>query len=176
MKIVVFLQNAWSETYAGNRWPRPNWLIALQSSRSGQRLRSMESGYCLGGVTWWYENASPEVGDNPDSIIKADIHHIRQVVLEQRPDVVVALGKEAVRGVMVACGDHPLVILAPHPASRVLTNDLYGRIGNDISMLSTGLFVVKEGCSLVSYEQKRGHFIVTPDPWLIPASKALRRP
>lgn len=165
MKVVVFLQNAWSEQYAGRKWPRPSWLRALAASRSGQRLRSLENGYHLSGCVWWYENASPLVGGNPDSFMQADIHHIRRIVLEQCPDIVLALWKEAARGIMIACADQPLTIVAPHPASRVLTNDLYNRIGSDIAMLKLG-FLTVSGCTLVSYKQERGSVVVHPDPWL----------
>src|ERR1043165_876190 len=38
VKVVIFLQNAWSPIYAGRVWPRKSWLRALALSRSGQRL------------------------------------------------------------------------------------------------------------------------------------------
>jgi len=40
--LIIFLQNAWSESYAGETWPRPSWLRALERSRSGQRLKIID--------------------------------------------------------------------------------------------------------------------------------------
>lgn len=171
MKCLVFLQNAWSPKYAGKVWPRRSWLKALHESRTGQRLRSLTSGYCFAGVTWYFENASPIVGADPDAFCEADIHHMRCTMLRQKPDVVIALGKEAHRGALIGCADAKLTIVAPHPASRVLTNDLYLRIGRDLGCLNQGFVPVQ---SLIAFKQERGRVIVHPDPWLIPERKAWR--
>ena len=174
MNIVVFLQNAWSEEYAGKRWPRTSWLRALDASRSGQRLRSLRNGYPYSDCVWWYENASPVVGSHPDSFAEADIGHMRKVLVKREPDIVIALGKEPGRGALIACADCPLTILAPHPASRVLTNDLYRKIGADIGMLRMG-FKPTFGCTLVSYKQERGRYVTHPDPWLVHESVCVTR-
>jgi hypothetical protein len=165
MKILVFLQNPWSPLYAGGVWPRRSWLKALQASRSGQRLRSLENGYMFAGAEWCYDNANPVCGADAASFMEADIHHMVVTVRKRKPDVIVALGKESGRGAMIACAHHPLVILAPHPASRVLTNDLYRKIGSDLGVFSIGDF--RNTSSLVSYKQERGRVVVDPDPWLV---------
>jgi hypothetical protein len=57
--LVVFLQNAWSEIYAGGTWPRPSWLRALERSRSGQRLKILVDDLSA------CENTTPIVGATP---------------------------------------------------------------------------------------------------------------
>lgn len=169
MKAVVFLQNAWSPKYAGKAWPRRSWLKALERSRSGQRLRSLESGYCYSGAEWWYENASPVVSATPDGFARADVKHMGLVILEQSPDVVIALGKEAERGLLrvkESMGPgFPLAILAPHPASRVLTNDLYRDIGSSLGVWKAWDFTTVS--KVIRYKQERGRVVTEPDPWLV---------
>ena len=140
MKVVIFLQNAWSRLYAGGTWPRDSWLAALQRSRSGQRLRNIEK-HCK-KITIWYDNTTPIVGDCPDSVIPADLSHMRQVIEEQKPDVVVALGEQA-KLCLKQLGSGPMLFL-PHPAYRVVTNDLYQKAGRMISKGVTGVVELKQ--------------------------------
>lgn len=62
------------------------------------------------------------MGDTPDSIIPADLKHIQQVLESQNPDIVLTFGKQA----RIVCDlwKGPALIL-PHPAYRVVTNDLF---------------------------------------------------
>lgn len=122
MRVVAFLQNAWSPVYAGRRWPRDAWLAALHESRSGQRLRTLTAA-AGDGVTWWFDNTTEEVGATPSSVCRGDPEHVERVLRRRRPDAVVVLGRQAreiVRGVLRI----PL-LGAPHPACRVVTNALY---------------------------------------------------
>jgi hypothetical protein len=132
MKILIILQNAWSIHHAGKVWHRQSWLKALHASRSGQRLRSLSQALPEAAEVR-HENASPKVGDNPDSFFTADVKHIRRLIRKHAPEVVIALGKEPGNGVLAACPDHKKIVLAPHPAFRLLTNDLYRQIGEDIA-------------------------------------------
>ncbi len=115
--LVVFLQNAWSPVYAGGQWPRPSWLLALQRSRSGQRLRVLldDFGVC--------ENTTPIVGANPDSIIPPDGGHITAILQQRQPQVIVACGKQAERALLTLWSGPLLAV--PHPAHRLLTDGLY---------------------------------------------------
>jgi hypothetical protein len=167
----VFLQNAWSPRYAGRSWPRRSWLKALARSRSGQRLRSLEGSFPTAGAAWVYENASPVIGATAASHMPADPAHMRDCFLRALPDVVVALGKVAGGGALIACHDCPLTVLAPHPASRVLTNALYERLGSDLSMLDMG-FTARVG--VVRYRQERGMVDTDPENWLVHNSTAKR--
>lgn len=116
-RIVVFLQNAWSPFYAGGEWPRPSWIRALKASRSGQRLRVMIDDYEV------CENTTPIVGATPDSVIKPDVEHITRLLARRKPQVVVACGKQAET---ILSKLWPGALLAvPHPAHRLLTDNLY---------------------------------------------------
>lgn len=54
--LVIFLQNAWSEIYAGGTWPQQSWLRVLHWSRSGQRLKILVDDLSV------CENTTPTVG------------------------------------------------------------------------------------------------------------------
>jgi hypothetical protein len=117
MSYVVFLQNAWSPFYAGHTWPRESWLRALARSRSGQRLRYMLDDFDL------CENTTPQVGATPDSILPPDLAHIQAILERRQPSIVVACGKQAEQALMRLWGG--ALIAVPHPAHRLVTNDLY---------------------------------------------------
>lgn len=146
-KVVAFLQNAWSREYAGKEWPRELWLEALRKSRSGTRLRTFQS-MCQDAEIWW-DNTTPHVGDNPDSLLSADFEHIDSVLESQSPDVVVAFGKHAAVALMQRWLK-PLLIL-PHPAHRLVTNDLY-RVA--------GCLIVAGFEGVVEIAQKRKHVAI----------------
>lgn len=117
MRIIVFLQNAWSPLYAGRTWPRQSWLRALARSRSGQRLKHL--------VEDWdeCENTTPKVGAKPSSVLGPDKDHIMEVLHRRNPDVVIACGRQAEKA-LAATWIGPLLAV-PHPAHRVVTNALY---------------------------------------------------
>lgn len=118
MRTVVFLQNAWSPHYAGKVWPRQSWLWALRESRSGQRLRLLIDDFDV------CENTTPEVGPFPSSICKPDYDHIEDTLNQRLPiDVVFACGEQAGLALDVAWKGHLIVV--PHPAFRLLSNELY---------------------------------------------------
>jgi hypothetical protein len=121
VKVVGFLQNPWSELYSGGTWPRESWLKALQRSRSGQRLRVLEA--AVTGIEFWWDNTTPLVAESPDGVLPPDEAHIRQVLREQQPDVVVTFGEQA-RKALLPLWHGPMVCL-PHPAYRVVTNVLF---------------------------------------------------
>lgn len=117
MSTVYFLQNAWSTVYAGRNWPRPSWLFALERSRSGQRLRVLLDDFdCC-------ENTTPAVGATPDSILPPDEIHIRSILTQRNPDVVVTCGRQAEKA-LLRLWNGPLLSV-PHPAHRLLTDALY---------------------------------------------------
>lgn len=123
MKAVVFLQNAWSPVYAGGTWPRKSWLKALENSRSGQRLSILNAG--CPSVELWYDNTTPIVGAEPNSQEPADLSHMVQVLVDQRPDYVVVCGRQAAAAITEIDHGCKGVLVVPHPAYRVLTNSLY---------------------------------------------------
>lgn len=117
MNLVVFLQNAWSPTYAGRIWPRSSWLRALARSRSGVRLKVMIDDLSV------CENTTPSVGATPKTILPPDEHHILSVLQERQAQVVVACGAQAGTA-LLALWNGPLLVV-PHPAFRLLTDELY---------------------------------------------------
>lgn len=115
--ILGLLQNAWSPLYANGRWPRDSWLKALHRSRSGQRLK------ILGDLDIYYDNTTPIVGEDPDSIVRPDPEHILGLLKTVGPEVVITFGAQAERAIAdLWFGPH---LILPHPAYRVVTNELF---------------------------------------------------
>lgn len=122
IKVVGFLQNPWSPYYAGGTWPRQSWLAALWRSRSGQRLKLM----LCDEIDFHFDNATPIVCENPKDVIPPDIEHIRTVLKEQKPDVIITFGVHAAEGVKAVRNEFSIPILfLPHPTYRVVTNKLF---------------------------------------------------
>jgi hypothetical protein len=115
--MVLFLQNAWSSTYAGGSWPRQSWLRALAKSRSGQRLRTLIDDFDV------CENTTPIVGATSCSVVAPDLEHIRRILQVRRPVLVIVCGKQA-ETTLIKEWTGPMLSV-PHPASRVLTSALY---------------------------------------------------
>ena len=117
MCLVVFLQNSWSPVYAGTTWPRASWLLALQRSRSGQRLKILTRDFEV------CENTTPIVGPTASSKVPPDEAHIQRVLARTRPTIVIACGKQA--ETVLAKLWAGALIAVPHPAHRFLTDALY---------------------------------------------------
>jgi len=142
-RVVVFLQNAWSKLYAGGKWPRASWLLTLERSRSGQRLRVlMDDLDCV-------ENTTPIVGASASSVVPPDEVHIRKVLERRSPDVVVACGQQAERALLSLWKGSLLAL--PHPASRLVTNELY----TQARQLLNGTF--RHRCQRLGMRQGKGY-------------------
>lgn len=125
--ILVLLQNAWfHEPLPYPEWSpkwRYTWLYALARCRSGVRLRKLLGDDCYGNDSIAFDNASPKVGyGNPSIKFPADMVHIRKLLKNHNPDMLVCCGKEAGKAASEWSGS---LIEVPHPASRVLTNSVY---------------------------------------------------
>jgi len=148
-KVVVFLQNPWSPVWAGKEWPRESWLQALQKSRSGQRLRVMER-HLKKDIEVWYDNTSLVVGKTADSIFPPNLVHIENVIQEQRPDLVVACGKQAENALL---GIFPRsLLIVPHPAHRLVTNSLYELAATWINYGLLGALALRQREGYVQHE------------------------
>lgn len=123
MKYLIFLQNAWSPIYAGGHWPRKSWLRALARSRSGQRLRLI-----VGDEFDVVENTTPIVGETPDSVIAPDYDYVREIIKKREPEIIIACGKQA-EEVLLEVWDGRLIVV-PHPAYRLLKNEVYLEVRN----------------------------------------------
>ncbi len=141
-KAVAFLQNAWSEKYAGIRWERHSWLKALHKSRTGQRLRVLTAN--CPSVQICFDNTTNVVGKHPNSIIPPDIKHIKMVLKKHHPDVIIAFGKQA-ELVLKSLKVQPLLIL-PHPVYRLVTNNIYIEAGKLLEEGLSGVINKKEKC------------------------------
>lgn len=117
--MVLFLQNAWSPVYAGLLpfWPRASWLLALERSRSGQRLKHMIDDFDI------CENTTPEVGNHPSSKLPPMPEYILSILAYRQPHIVIACGKQAEESLKTLWGG--ALIAVPHPAHRLVTNELY---------------------------------------------------
>jgi len=142
MKVVVFLQNAWSPRYAGKVWPRKSWLCALAKSRSGQRLTNLIDDFDL------CENTTLHVGSTASSIIEPDENHIISVLQERKPDIIIACGIQATKALTLVWNG-PLISV-PHPAHRLVTNALYHEAR---AYIETGAF------GRVRFRQMKGKII-----------------
>jgi hypothetical protein len=129
--IVVLLQNAWSPMYAGEVWPRRSWLQALAGCRTGVRLEQClpipDFGPLWEGVDYWVDNTTPICGDTARSVVKPDVAHVRGVLADKRPSLVLACGRQAqqVMSTMACvhyCRYGGSRLYMPHPAMRLLTN------------------------------------------------------
>jgi hypothetical protein len=116
------LQNAWSPVHAGGNWNRESWLRALAESPTGRRLKILEE--LTPSVSWWWDNTTPLVGASAASVIPADPAHVRRLLKDLVPEVVVTFGKQAERVVREVGWDGPWFVL-PHPAYRVVTDSLF---------------------------------------------------
>lgn len=123
IKVVGFLQNAWSPYFAGGHWPRRNWLEALKRSRTGQRLKHMDHEQ----IEMWYDESTPEIADNPKTVLPADLNHMRKVLREQQPKYIVTFGMPAMKAMKLIRPEFqgPGVMCLPHPCCRVVTNELF---------------------------------------------------
>lgn len=140
MNTVLFLQNAYSKEWAGKIWPRRSWLTALKKSRSGQRLRILEN---LLTHRIHFNNTTPAVGDNPDSILPPDLDHMRDVISRIRPSMIISCGSQAFASVMSLSLDKP-VLAIPHPAFRVVTNQLFVTAAKTINDGFTGVVRLRQ--------------------------------
>ena len=68
------------------------------------------------------------VGPIVSSIMPPDLDHIDSVITIQKPDMIIALGRQSASACLKFHGIFPLLI-APHPASRSLTYSLYRMAG-----------------------------------------------
>lgn len=122
MKVVAFLQNQWLDDPLRaeamiERTPavRPRLIkYALFQSLTGRRLVEVFGEEC---VEWVWDNASPRIGGESSACFPADMGHVRAVLAEHGPDVVLAFGRVASKAVGLLDGEFEL-ITGPHPAAR----------------------------------------------------------
>lgn len=122
MTILAFLQNQWFRdpervrtmvARNGEEYRRRLMVYALAQSHSGRRLRAQFGDLFL-TIRW--EEVSPQIGSHSASVFPADHDHIRRLLAEVRPDVVLGFGALA-REALPLLHAGPM-LFAPHPAAR----------------------------------------------------------
>lgn len=146
--VCCFLQNAWSPLYAGRVWPRESWLRALRDSRSGKRLRLLVSNPA------WCHNTTPVVGARPSSRPPADHEHIQRILEDYQPRVVIACGGQA-EDALRELWDSTLLVV-PHPAYRVLTDDLYREARLELDTMLAADALGESGSRVALRQLRRG--------------------
>ena len=122
MKVLAFLQNQWLNEPKKAlamiaRTPQVRTRLikyALFQSYTGMRLKQIFGDEC---VECDWDNASPQIGSRSSSCFPADPEHIKAVLEEHRPDVVLTFGKVATDALKKTCDNFKL-IAGPHPAAR----------------------------------------------------------
>jgi hypothetical protein len=127
VKILGVLQNQWFEepervrSLIERRPEIRSRFIAralFAGCKTGRILLNTFGDLCA-LITW--EEASPRIGGQASAAFPPDLDHLRAVLEREQPDIVIAFGRIAERGL------RPLVpaanlICAPHPAARVPWN------------------------------------------------------
>lgn len=119
--------------------------ILWPHSRSGVRLRVM-----LDDLTCC-ENTTPIVGATPNSVVPPDSTHILDLLDRQPSDaLVIACGKQA-ETALTALWRGPLLVV-PHPAHRLLQDDLYRQARSMIAANFAGRAALRQGRNRVLIE------------------------
>lgn len=133
MKIVAFLQNQWFKDpegikamFAEHPERRERYIEAFlfMGCLTGRRLKSALGEELCAQIIW--EEISPEIGGHAASKFPPDLAHIKAVIEKHSPDIIVAFGKIADKGVLKVMGDlcyekdisKVRYFTAPHPAAR----------------------------------------------------------
>ena len=148
--IYVFLQNAYSEKHAGEKWINEKWREALKKSRTGQRLPVLLKG--IGQYEIF--NTTPIAGAKPNDKLPPDIPYIKRI-LKKEPDMVVCCGDQAIHTIK-SLWDGP-IIGVPHPAHRYLSNNLYKKANGFLKRKTSWH-------NRVLFKQMRGSVIKYPFP------------
>ena len=122
MKILAFQQNPWAKdadramrqvARYGHAWTRKFIAMYMPKRHSGRRLRAT-FGDLFDLIVW--DNVSPIIAGKASANPGPDLDHVRRMLKEEEPDVVLAFGRSAtgaLRGLWTGT-----LICGPHPAAR----------------------------------------------------------
>lgn len=128
MVILAFLQNQWFNDPEGvkemmrehpERRQRYIEAFLFMGCLTGRRLRSAFGEELCDAITW--EEISPEIGSKSSSKFPPDPVHIKNVIDQFQPTVIVAFGSLAQEGIKYHLATHRFVgrvLYGPHPADR----------------------------------------------------------
>ena len=170
MKILIFLQNAWSPLYAGREWPRESWLRALKRSRSGQRLRLLFESPLFRVYPDPFQvcyNTTLEVVEKPNQTAPPDVSYMWGVLDRCEPDIVIGCGKQAEKALLDMWPGYLLCL--PHPAWRTLQDMVYAEA---VTMLGAGF---ADRCVISSPEKDVVQKKYYPIDWEAYTKFALKR-
>lgn len=124
MKVLAVLQNQWfrdpekvKAIIARNPRARRklNAYYLFFGCRTGQVLKQIFGAERCRAIVW--ENASPEIGGKSSACFPADLAHLRAVLTEEKPDIVLGFGKIACDALAGLVDGYNLVV-GPHPTAR----------------------------------------------------------
>lgn len=135
MITLAFLQNTWSKDPErvrkhierhGDKYRKRLVYYALFGSGSltGRRLKTAFGEESIKDIVW--EEASPEVGSHSGSWFPPDLPHIRRIIQEEKPDVILTFGRIAGEGLSQVETAGVPVISGPHPTARM--KDVAGKL------------------------------------------------
>jgi len=116
--ILICLQNAYAKGSLIRGWHPSRWWQEFLTSRSGKRLQLI----LPEDVKVHYCNVAPGIGESVATVLEASYSHVKKALNRTQPDYVIACGKLA-EPVLIQIWKGNLLCI-PHPASRVLTNQL----------------------------------------------------
>lgn len=128
LPVVGFLQNQWvrggisprlERAFAERPKFRRDMLdrLLFGGCTTGRRLRSHFGRAACDAIRW--DEASPQVGSQSSDVFPADPDHIRAVLAEERPAIVLAFGKVATDALPPLLPSGARLIVGPHPAARM---------------------------------------------------------
>lgn len=123
MKVLAIMQNQWMrdpermrrliERYPNAR-RRAIALALFAGCRSGRVLRRVFGLEWCSAIIW--DEASREIGGHAASVFPADLEHLRAMLAEVAPDVVLAFGRIACEA-LTTIQPAALLIGGPHPVA-----------------------------------------------------------
>jgi len=127
LKLLVVLQCAYGTTLKLRRQlgKESLWLRALWMSHTGRVLKTMIPNYCVTRII----NSSNYIGEVSKACFPPNITYIQEKIKEINPDVILACGKVAQKGLREI--GVPF-IEAPHPAWRSLTKEQRQRVRDEL--------------------------------------------
>lgn len=126
MKVLAVLQNQWFHDPAQvkaiiERTPAARRKIITRSlfagCRTGRVLRNVFGVQRCSEIVW--EEASREIGGEASSVFPADLAHLRVVLEEEKPAIVLGFGRIACDALAGLVNGFDLVV-GPHPVARGL--------------------------------------------------------
>jgi hypothetical protein len=124
MRVLAVLQNQWFRDpdkvrVIFERTPQARRRVIHYSlfagCRTGQVLKEIFGEVLCREIVW--EEASPDIGGKSSACFPADLAHLRAVLDDVRPDIVLGFGKIACDALAGLVDGYDLVV-GPHPTAR----------------------------------------------------------